>query len=276
MGLATLTKLYLVREEAFKAQLAGCEDARAAADCASGFLGALREEFSAACEDAALRRRAADLVAACQSAAGLIAGMTHADVSLRLAAPAVRPPRVERALGGLRRFGPAAACAALCAYLLLRGEIPAAILALIAAAACALMPAVRAPRQPLPEARAVPRPDPAEMVLRLRRLIRDLDALLDASEPPEAEAPRLSAPLMESIQMLCEASLTGDSAYALRAASPLVAALEAQGLQLILYGPETAGWFDLMPGAGERRTIRPALVAQGRLLARGQAVEPMR
>ncbi len=276
MGLATLTELYLEREKILEAQLAGCETAQAAADCASGFLGALREEYTAACEDAALRRHASDLMAACQSAAGLIAGMTNAEVSLRLASSKTRAARTDRVLGGIRRYGPAAACAALAAYLLLRSEIPAAILALAAAVACVFLPAARAPRSPLPEAKAVPRPDPQDMALRLKRLLRDMDALLDASEPPDAEAPRLTAPVMESIQMLCEASLTGDGAYALRAASPLVAALEAEGLQLMLYSPEIAGWFDLMPGAGERRTIRPALVSQGRLLARGQAVEPMR
>jgi hypothetical protein len=55
----------------------------------------------------------------------------------------------------------------------------------------------------------------------MERLLRDVDALLSAEEAAaEAEAPLLTGPVLESIQMLCEASLTGDGAYALRAASP--------------------------------------------------------
>lgn len=276
MDLATLMELFRGREALLETQFAGCETAEAAAACASGFFGALREAYAAQCEDAALRRRASDLLVACQSAAGLLAGMTGADVSLRLPGPSVRSPRALRAAGALRRYSPAALCAALAAYLLLRNEFPAAILALVAAAACVFLPSVKAPAPALPEARAVPRPDPREMILRVSRLIRDVDALFSAQEPAEQITPLLTGPVLESIQMLLEASLTGDSAFALRAASPLVTALEAQGLELMLFSPQNAGWFDLLPGAGEGRTIRPALVRDGRLLARGQAVEPMR
>ncbi len=276
MDLETLTELFRDRAELVTAQFAACENAEAAAACAAGLLGALREAFSAQCEDAALRRRAADLLAACQSSAGLLAGMTGAEVSLRLPEPSVKNQRARRAVSGFRRYAPAALCAALAAYLLLRNEFPAAVTALVAAAGCFLMPAVKAPAEKLPEARAVPRPNPKEMTLRLQRLLRDLDALLSAQEPVESGAPLLTGPVLESIQMLCEASLTGDGTFALKAASPLVTALEAQGLELLLYSPEYAGWFDLMPGAGEGRTIRPALFKDGRLLARGMAVEPMR
>ena len=276
MDLETLTELFRDRAVMVTAQFAACENAEAAAACAAGFLGALREAYAMQCEDAALRRRAADLLTACQSAAGLLAGMTGAEVSLRLPGPSIKSPRVRRAAAGFRRFTPAALCAALGAYLLLRNEFPAAVMAFAAAIACFLMPAVKAPAARLPEARAVPRPDPKAMTLRLQRLIRDADALLSAQEPMEKGAPLLTGPVLESIQMLCEASLTGDGTFALKAASPLVTALEAQGMELMLYSPEYAGWFDLMPGAGEGRTIRPALLKDGRLLARGMAVEPMR
>ena len=272
----TLYEIFRERAKLVEAQFAACETADAAASCASGFLGAIREAYVAGCEDDGLRRRAVDLLTACQSASGLIAGLTQAEVSLLLPKPSPTLPRARRALGGLRRYAPAALCAALAIYLLLRNEVPAAILAAVAALACFFMPAVKAPVAVLPEARAVPRPDPKEMTRRIELLLRDVDALLGAGEAAEADAPLLTGPVLESIQMLCEASLTGDAAYALRAASPLVSALEAQGLQLSLYSPERAGWFDLLPGAGEGRTIRPALVKNGTLLARGQAVEPMR
>ena len=273
MDLETLNEMFRERAKQVEAQFAACETADAAAACASGFLGAIREAYAAGCEDEGLRRRAIELLTACQSAAGLIAGLTQAEVSLMLPRPSLALPRARRALGEIRRYAPAALCAALSAYLLLRNETPAAILAAVAAVACFFMPAVKAPAAVLPEARAVPRPDPKEMTHRMERLLRDVDALLVAGEAAESGAPLLTGPVLESIQMLCEASLTGDGAYALRAASPLVSALEAQGLELTLYSPERAGWFDLLPGAGEGRTIRPALVKDGHLLARGQAIE---
>jgi hypothetical protein len=276
MGLETLTELFQGRSKLVEAQFAACETADAAAACAAGFLGALREAYAAGCEDAVLRRQASDLLTACQSAAGLLAGVSKADVSLKLPGPSPRTPRAKRAAHALRRYAPALLNEALFAYLLLRNELPAAILAFAAAGACLFLPSVKAPATQLPEARGVPRPDPLEMTRRLTRLLRDLDALLSAQEAPEKNAPVLTGPVLESIQMLCEASLTGDGAFALRAASPLVTALEAQGLQLMLYSPESAGWFDLLPGAGEGRTIRPALIQDGHLLARGQAVAPMR
>lgn len=276
MVLQTLTELYQERMHLVEAQFATCESAEAAAACASACLGALRDAYAAACDDDALRRQAGDILVICQSACGLIAAISDAEVSLRLPSPGAKNPRARTVLRSARRYLPAVLCAALAAYLFLRNEIPAAVIAAVSAASCLLLPAVKAPTQALPEAKAVPRPDPKEMARRLERLVRDADALLAGRDAPEAGAPLLSAPLMESIQMLCEASLTGDGAFALRAASPLVAALEAQGLELMLYSPENAGWFDLIPGAGAGRTIRPALVRDGQLLARGQAIEPMR
>ena len=275
MRLETLHDLYLARAASLEAALSVCENAESATACAAAFLGALREAYASGLEDAWERRRASELLIACQSAAGLMAGMTSADVQLRLPGPSL-PPRARRALGGARRFAPTAICLALGAYLLLRGEFPAAILAGAAAAAGAFLPMAGAPAAKLPEARAVPRPDPRETSRRLERLLRDVDALLSAGEIRESGAPALTAPVLESIQMLCEASLTGDGAFALRAASPLVSALEAQGVELRMMDGDNASWFDLLPGASAGRTIRPALVKDGRLLCRGQAIAPTR
>lgn len=273
MRLETLHELFRERAASLEAGLAGCETAEAAAACAAAFLGALREAYVAQLDEASERQRASELLIACQSASGLMAGMTEADVHLKLPGPEGRgSARARRALREVRRYAPALLCAVLGAYLLLRGELPAAIFAGIAAAAGLFLPTVKAPAAPLPEARAVPRPDPRETARRMERLLRDADALLFARETGEASAPVLTGPVLESIQMLCEASLAGDGAFALRAASPLAAALEAQGVELMLLGADNAGWFDLLPGAPAGRTIRPALVKDGHLLARGQAI----
>ena len=102
MDLETLNEMYRERAKLVEAQFAACETADAAAACASGFLGAIREAYVAGCEDVGLRRRAVDLLTACQSAAGLIAGLTLAEVSLLLPKPSPALPRAHRALGGLR------------------------------------------------------------------------------------------------------------------------------------------------------------------------------
>jgi hypothetical protein len=271
MHLESLHELYAKRAPSLEAALAGCESAEAAAACVGGFIGALRESYVSGLHGAAERRRAGEILRACQSAAGLIAGMTQADVTVQLPQPLKRP-QLRRTARFARRYAPAGMCAVLCAYLILRGEMIAAALAAAACALCLFAPGVRAPSQALPEARAVPRPDPRETLRRLERTITDAQSLLRAQDAAPDGAPLLTRSVLESIQMLCEASLTGDGAFALRAASPLVSALEEQGIAPVLYDRDSAAWFDLMPGAPAGRTIRPALVKDGRPLARGQAI----
>ena len=275
MRLYTLYELFRERAAMVEAQLSGCENADAAAAYISGFLGAMREAYVMQLDDSAERLRASDLLIACQSASGLIAGMVQADVHLKLPGPHANA-QMRRLTKGVKKYAAPIINAILCIYLILRGEMPAAIMAAVAAAVCFLAPNLKAPSVQLPEAHAVPRPDPRETTRHLERLIKDVDAILSAREVSDEGAPLLTGPVLESIQMLCEASLTSDGAYALRAASPLVSALEAQGVTLMLLNKDNAGWFDLLPGAPEGRTIRPALVKGGHLLARGQAIAPMR
>ena len=75
------------------------------------------------------------------------------------------------------------------------------------------------------------------------------------------------------IQMLMEAVYTQDGDYALKAAPQLVSALNGQGVEMVEYSPEHRDWFELFPGTEDGLTIRPALVKDGKLLARGQATE---
>ena len=49
--------------------------------------------------------------------------------------------------------------------------------------------------------------------------------------------------------------------------------LEAQGVKIVEYSDATKGWFDMYPGTEPGLTIRPALVRDGHVLARGQATE---
>ena len=42
-------------------------------------------------------------------------------------------------------------------------------------------------------------------------------------------------------------------------------------MELVPYTPENAAMFDLLPTLGDARTIRPALMREGKLLRRGTA-----
>ena len=91
----------------------------------------------------------------------------------------------------------------------------------------------------------------------------------------KTEAPRepggLEPPLLEAVQMLLEARLTGDPEYALKGIPTMVSALNAQGIELLPYSTENHGNFDLLPAPEGGKTIRPALRQGDTLLMRGQA-----
>jgi len=81
--------------------------------------------------------------------------------------------------------------------------------------------------------------------------------------------------MLGSVQMLMEAVETRDGAYALRAVPALTAALMEQGIEVVKYSAENEEYFDLYPGTEKGITIRPALLKDGKVIARGQATEEM-
>ena len=92
---------------------------------------------------------------------------------------------------------------------------------------------------------------------------------------------------LEVIQNLLAESIRDDAQLTLKRSKELPAALEGLGIQVACYQPaETAGadtdamkWFDaepsLDPTATECRTLKPALVRDGRPLLRGRVVMPV-
>ena len=75
------------------------------------------------------------------------------------------------------------------------------------------------------------------------------------------------------VQMLMEAVYTRDGDYALKAAPQLASALSEQGVEMVEFSEAHRDWFEMFPGTENGLTIRPALVKEGKLLARGQATE---
>ena len=79
-----------------------------------------------------------------------------------------------------------------------------------------------------------------------------------------------SAAEIELFSDLLAASYSGDPEYALEKIASIKYYLHQQQIEAVDYSEDTAQFFDLMPGSSAG-TIRPALVADGRLLKKGLA-----
>ena len=75
---------------------------------------------------------------------------------------------------------------------------------------------------------------------------------------------------------LLEGLYSGNGDFALRQLKKLQPWLADRGIETRDYGPETAEMFDLLPTKNRPTTLRPALVADGKLLTMGKATEQLR
>ena len=98
--------------------------------------------------------------------------------------------------------------------------------------------------------------------------VRDL-ALLDK----EAGAARLSGTadeaMIDLLVSLMEAKASGRDEVAMRSLSQAEQYLHMLGIDVLPYDGANAAYFDMLPTMGEARTIRPALMKDGRVLRRG-------
>lgn len=77
---------------------------------------------------------------------------------------------------------------------------------------------------------------------------------------------------LDLLASLLEAGQTGRGDVALESLSQVGQRLAQWGIEAVLYDREHAALFDLLPTLGEERTVRPALVKDGKVLRRGVAV----
>ncbi|MBQ2955132.1 MAG: hypothetical protein IJE08_01595 [Clostridia bacterium] len=123
--------------------------------------------------------------------------------------------------------------------------------------------------------------DQHELLRMLDRLMESMDYALEMSAQEEKpalqshEQPALTGDVLSPVQMLLEAANTRDGEYALKAVPALTAALMGQGIEVVKYSEENEEYFDMYPGTEAGITIRPALVKDGKVIARGQATEEM-
>ena len=89
-----------------------------------------------------------------------------------------------------------------------------------------------------------------------------------------ADAAALSDPeTLQLIGSLLEAFYSGNGEFALRQLRRLEPWLLSRGIECRDFSPETAELFDLLPTKSRPATLRPALLADGKLLLTGKATE---
>lgn len=214
----------------------------------------------------ALARRAPQLLRAASARGELV-------VSGEQAAPA--QSRQEKLRRGARAAG-AFLLAALAVYELIDGHAMFAALQL--AGGALLLAAGKSEQAAVPcQARGIPCVDADAAVRMLRGLCQAADvcvsdlALLDKDAGLARLTGTADDAMLDLLTALMEAKASGRSELAMRGLSQAEQYLHALGIELIAYDAAHAQLFDVLPTMGEARTIRPAMVQDGRVLRRGVA-----
>ena len=214
----------------------------------------------------ALARRAPQLLHAAAARGELV-------VSGEQAAPAQR--RQEKLRRGARAAG-AFLLAALAVYELLGGHAMFAVLQLSGGAL--LLAAGKGEQAAVPcQARGIPYVDAEAAVRMLRGLCQAADvcvsdlALLDKDAGMAHLTGTADDAMLDLLTALMEAKASGRSELAMRSLSQAEQYLHGLGIELIAYDAAHAQLFDVLPTMGEARTIRPAMMKDGKVLRRGVA-----
>ena len=214
----------------------------------------------------ALARRAPQLLRAAAARGELV-------VSGEQAAPA--QSRQEKLRRGARAAG-AFLLAALAVYELIGGHAMFAVLQL--AGGALLLAAGKGEQAAVPcQARGIPYVDAEAAVRMLRGLCQAADvcvsdlALLDKDAGMAHLTGTADDAMLDLLTALMEAKASGRSELAMRSLSQAEQYLHALGIELIAYDAAHAQLFDVLPTMGEARTIRPAMMKDGKVLRRGVA-----
>ena len=214
----------------------------------------------------ALARRAPQLLHAAAARGELV-------VSGEQAAPA--QSRQEKLRRGARAAG-AFLLAALAVYELIGGHAVFAVLQL--AGGALLLAAGKGEQAAVPcQARGIPYVDAEAAVRMLRGLCQAADvcvsdlALLDKDAGMAHLTGTADDAMLDLLTALMEAKASGRSELAMRSLSQAEQYLHGLGIELIAYDAAHAQLFDVLPTMGEARTIRPAIMKDGKVLRRGVA-----
>ena len=131
------------------------------------------------------------------------------------------------------------------------------------------------------QARGVAELDAQALLDAIGEICRAADVCVSDLKLLEAEtgAARLNGDADEAtldlLVSMMEAKAIGRPEAAARALDQAQQHLRLLGVDAVYYSEENAAYFDVLPTMGEARTVRPALLKEGRLIRRGVAARPM-
>jgi len=127
------------------------------------------------------------------------------------------------------------------------------------------------------QVRGVPFADTDALVRTLRELCQAVDICVSDLMLLEKEAglARLSGTadeaMLDLLSALMEAKASGRDDLAMRSLNQAQQYLHMLGVEVIQYDDAHAQLFDILPTLGENRTVRPAMIKDGKILRRGVA-----
>lgn len=267
------------RRDELAAQLAQAKGIEEALACCQMALEQTACELAQDELDEHARQRQQAVMALARRAPQLLRGVcARGELVVAQASDAARPQdKIRR--GAL--LGGAGLLAALAVHELIDGQTVFALLQLIGGALVLLGAGRReTPLDARCSARGVAQADAKEMVRLLGEICQAADVCVSDLMLLEKEAgvSRLSGSadeaMIDLLVALMEAKASGREDLAMRSLAQAEQYLRMLGVEVVAYSAENAHLFDVLPTMGEARTIRPALMKDGRPLRRGTAACP--
>jgi len=275
-----IMEIYAQERVRLERELAMVKDVKATVDCVCAGLERMRLQYCDRLEDKKRWSEVERLFDVSRQSVKCMLSATGAGINV-LKEEHAQPTMTDRLIA-LMPISAMAVGAVLTVWLMLEDmNVPAVLAAVLTAIAWLETQVVY--RRRLAVA-AYSKVDKNELLRMLDRLMESMEYALEmgAQEaavketlPGDVERPQLTGGMLEPVQMLMEAVQTKDGDYALKALPGLMAALEEQGIKPVGYSKENEKYFDMYPGTEAGITIRPALLKDGRVIARGQATEAM-
>ena len=255
------------RQTAFMAQIDACSDVHGASECTRQLIDEILGVYSDTEDHAETRARAVTLCRMAKATLPALKSVREFDVH---AAQAHNTPAKSKWLA-IWRYAPGALSMVLAVWLYLSGQTNPSFVALACAFITLLAARERVRYTPPIRYEVTARVNAHELTRQLGFVFREIDMLLPEQGTTATDASAPSTALLEATQMLMEAQLTQDGAYALKSVPQLVDASTRQGVYFSRYEEGAQADFDLLPGAVDGATIRPAVRKDDALLLRGQA-----
>ena len=277
MEQSTMTALLKAEEETVRNQLRADalidRNRKQSADRLNELLGQILLRYNAACSDDGRRQALADgMTAAVQDMLPLLtAGTAFKEV-----------PRRKVRTGGIILLLTAVICA-LISVMLIRQYFPVGCAFLALAAVFGFLAGFfwHGEREVVVHAGLDPELVWKTLLKTVETMDRKTEEILEQENAAAAEAGTgtragtgLSDP--EALQLfgdLLEGLYSGNGDFALRQLRKLQPWLALSGIETRDYAPDTAEMFDLLPTKNQPATLRPALLADGKLAAAGKATE---